>query len=254
MAASILSGCNLGMEKSGVEIISYPTAKVYIADKEAGMTPYKNNSLKPGELKIKLVANGQEWAKTIHLENGANTVVNREFGDNEESGGYTLYFESTGDKDKSGIMISTIPDRSTVLIDDEIKGFSPIRLDNAGDGDKKLTISFPGKKSINSFVRLVNGYQLVVESDLISEKAIPTPTEANTEVTPTVQQQRTVTIKTTETGWLRVRREASSSSAEVTKVNPGEKYVFLEESGEWTKIQLKNGGEGWVLTKYVDKS
>jgi hypothetical protein len=88
------------MQKSGIEIISYPPAKVFIGDKEAGMTPYKNNTLKPGEQKIKLVANGQEWTKNVHLENGANTVINREFGDNNQNGGYVLYFETTGNKKK----------------------------------------------------------------------------------------------------------------------------------------------------------
>jgi hypothetical protein len=250
----ILSGCGVGSKKSGIEIISYPQAKVYIGEKEAGMTPYKNNSLSPGELNIRLVSGGQEWSKTIHLQNGANTVVNREFGDNGTGGGYTLYFESTGNKERAGIMISSRPDKSTVFIDDEVKGYSPVRVENAGDGDRKLTISFPGYKSINSYIRLVNGYQLVVEADLAEEKTIVlTPT-----VTPTPLATDTsghlIEIKETETGWLRVRDTPSSSGTEVTKVKPKEKYKMIDQNKEWLKIDLGNGKSGWILAKYADIS
>ena len=170
LAAGLLSGCNLSMRKSGLEILSYPTAKVYIDGKDAGMTPYKNNALMPGDIEIKLTTGSGEWTKTVHLENGANTVINREFGKTEEeNGGYILYFESTGDGKKAGLMVSSNPNRAAAYIDDEIKGYSPIRIDSAGDGDKKLTISYPGYKSVSTFVKLVNGYQLVMEADLAKE-------------------------------------------------------------------------------------
>jgi hypothetical protein len=248
----LLSACSLTLQKSGIEIISYPSAKVYIDDKEAGVTPYKNNSIKPGEVKVKLVANGQEWVKTVHLENGANTVINREFGDNGETGGYVLYFETTGNTKKAGFMISTQPDRSTVLIDDEIKGFSPLRLEDVGEGDRKLTISFPGRRSINSFVRFVNNYQLVIEADLSSEKVVVVPTSIPSMAAEKLEKM--VTIKETETGWLRVRSVSSSSGAEIAKVKPKEKYKILEESDEWIMIDLGGGKSGRILAKYADKS
>lgn len=250
----VLSGCNFNMQKSGIEIISYPPAKVFIGDKEAGMTPYKNNTLKPGELKIKLTTNGQEWTKNIHLQNGANTVINREFGDNGVGGGYTLYFEATGNVEKAGIMVSSRPDRSTVFVDDEVKGYSPVRIENVGEGDKKLTISFPGHKSINSYVRLVNGYQLVVEADLSEEKVVATtPSVAPTPVS-TEPAGHLIMIKETETGWLRVRDTPSSSGAEVTKVKPKEKYRMIDQNKEWLKIDLGNSKSGWILAKYADIS
>ncbi|MFZ2152678.1 MAG: PEGA domain-containing protein [Microgenomates group bacterium] len=245
-----LSACNWSVPKSGIEIISYPSAKVYIDDKEAGMTPYKSNTLKPGEVKVKLMINGQEWIKTVHLENGANTVINREFSEDGQNGGYLLYFEGTGDTKKSGIMLSSRPDRSTVLIDDEVKGFSPIRLEDIGEGDRKLTISYPGHKSINSYIRMVNGYQLVIDADLIEEKVqavtttVPTPTE--------VTGEKMLRILETETGWLRVRSSANSSGTEVTKIKPGEKYKVLQQSTDWTQIDLGNNKNGWILSKYAE--
>ncbi len=256
IASIFLSGCNFSIKKSGIEIMSYPTAKVYLDGKEAGMTPYKNNSLTPGETEVKLVTANQEWTKKIHLENGANTVVNREFGETEEeSGGYILYFESTGDNKKSGLMVSSRPDRAAVYIDDEIKGYSPLRIENIGDGDKKLAASFPGYKGINSYVKFVNGYQLVMEAELAKEaiNIIEPSTEAAEISTPSGETAVMVTIKETETGWLNVRENANSSGAAIAKINPGEKYKFIEENNGWYKIDLGNGKSGWISAKYAEK-
>lgn len=259
-AAMLLSGCNFSMRKSGVEILSYPTAKVYINGKESGMTPYKNNSLTPGDVSIKLSTGSAEWTKEVHLENGANTVINREFGNtDEESGGYILYFESTGDNKKAGLLVGSNPDRAAVYTDDDIKGYSPIRIENAGDGDKKLTVSFPGYKTVSSFIKLINGYQLVVEVDLAKEITMVVPDTKTTspEVSSSsaqVQTGTTVTIKETETGWLRVRGSADSNGVEITKVKPGEKYKILQETNDWYLIDLGVGKSGWVSTKYVGKS
>lgn len=250
VAAIILSGCSLGIRKSGIEIITYPSAKVYIDGKEAGMSPYKNNSLTPGDKEIKLAVDGAEWKKTIHLENGTNTVINREIDkDEEKNGGYLLYLESTGDSKKSGLLVTAKPDKSAVAIDGEIKGFTPLRIDDIGEGDKQVTLSFPGHKTIDMFVRSIPGYQLVVEADLSTEisneQQEPTP-----EVTPA---EKKIKIKTTETGWLRVRKEANGTSEEVAKVKPEETYTLLEVNGDWEKIDLGNGKSGWISAKYADK-
>lgn len=239
--------------------MSYPTAKVYIDGKEMGMTPYKNNSLTPGEVEIKLLTGESEWIKKIHLENGANTVIDREFGKtDEDSGGYILYFESTGDSKRSGLLISSQPDRAAIYLDDEIKGYSPMRIEDVGGGDKKVRVSYPGYKSISSYVKFINGYQLVVEADLAKETTVIIPdtsgAEAQISSSSAQIQETTVTIKTTETGWLKVRESANGSSTEVTKVKPGEKYKFLNEENGWYQIDLGNGKSGWVSTKYAEKS
>ncbi len=253
----ILSGCNWSIKKSGVEIISYPSAKVVIEGKDAGMTPYKNNSLKSGEMEIKLSANGREWSKKIHLESGANTVINREFGTSSQaSGGYTLYFESTGNKKKAGILISTTPDRATLKIDDEVKGLSPLRIEDVGEGDKKITISYPGYKSLSSFVKFINGYQLVVEADLAKEEIMIKPqAEATNESVATESATKAITliIQKTETGWLRVRREPNANGSEVARIKPNEEYRLLEEKEGWYKIDLGAAKTGWISSKYALK-
>lgn len=252
----VLGGCGLVPQRAGVEIMAYPTAKVFIDGKEAGMTPYKNTSLMPKEVEIKLVVRELEWVRKIELENKVTTVIDWEFGKTEEdSGGYVLSMEKTGDNNKAGLMINAIPDKSAVAIDGEIKEYSPIKLDEIGEGDRQITVSFPTYKSIDVFAKAVKGYQLVVEARLAEE--INTPNVTNeTEPIPTsmATNEKMVTIKQTETGWLRVRKTASNTAEELGKVKPKEKYKLIEESEGWYKIDLGDGRQGWVSAKYAEKS
>jgi len=258
LASVFLSGCSLSPKKSGMEIMSYPTAKVYINNKEMGSTPYKNLDLKPGDNEVKLVAGTREWKRTIELQNNINTVIDWQFGD-ESNGdsGYILYLEKTGDK-KASLLVNTTPDKTTVKIDGEVKGISPIKVNELVEGDRQLIIAFPGYKDVNVFMKAIAGYQLVVNAQLAEEKndvnqIIETPIEATSSAL-SVDQGEKITVKETETGWLKVRETASSSSKEVTKVKPGESYVLLEEDNDWYKIDLGSSKSGWISTTYAEKN
>lgn len=256
LATVFLSGCSLSPKKSGLEIMSYPTAKVYINNKEMGSTPYKNLDLKPGENEIKLVTETREWKKTLDLQNNINTVVDWQFGDDANTdSGYILYLEKTGDK-KASLLVNSTPDKSTIKIDGEVKGISPIKVNGLIDGDRQLTVSFPGYKDVNVFMKAISGYQLVVETKLAKEKndVDKIVDEQETTNTLSVNQEKKVTIKETETGWLKVRELNSSSSKEVTKVKPGESYVLLNEETDWYKIDLGSSKSGWISASYASKN
>jgi len=238
-----------------MEIVSTPTAKVYIGEKEMGMTPYKNNSLLPGEIEVRLVTPEEvEWKKKIKLFNGINTAVNWKLADKEsESGGYILYLEKTGDKNKAGLMINASPDQSVVYIDGEIKGFTPMRLDSIGEGDREITVSFPGRRNTSIIVKAINGFRLVLDTTLSEEQVVTTPTEQLIlQPTPATFLQQKIMIKETETGWLRVREAANNSSAEIDRVKPLSIYTILEENAGWYKISLENGKTGWVSSIYAE--
>lgn len=255
VASGVLGGCSLIPQRTGLEIMSYPTAKVYIDNKEAGMTPYRNNTLKPGEVTVRLQTTEVNWEKVIRLENGANTVIDREISTKEnKSGGYILYLEATGDSNKAGMMVSSMPDKAAVAVEGEIKGFTPMRLDDIGRGDKQVTISYPGYKTVNIFVKGIPGYQLVIEGNLPEEGVA-----AGNEVEPTgaveaadsPDGKKEIMILNTETGWLRVR-SGPGAGEEILKAKPGERFEILEEKDGWIKIKL-SVGEGWVSAKYVEK-
>lgn len=253
IAGLFLGGCSLIPKKSGLEVISYPTAKVFINNKEMGMTPYKNNNLQPGAVEVKIDSGSSQWSKSIELQNNINTVVDWEFGKGDkDSGGYILYLEKTGDNKNAGLMVNSTPDKTAVSIDSEIKGFSPQRFTDIGEGDRQLTLSYPGYKNLDVFMKAINGYQLVVEANLaeevetIDQTPIATPSSI-------INQTKQVKIKETETGWLRVRDTADSNAKEIARVNPNEKYPLLEEKTDWYKIDLGNGKSGWISSKYASK-
>lgn len=254
-----LSGCSLSPKRSAIEINSYPIAKVYLNSKEMGMTPYKNRTLTPGEIEIKLETNESSWTKKIKLQNNINTVVDWEFGKTEEeSGGYILYLEKTGDKSNAGLMAISKPSGATVILDNEIKGFSPIKINTIGEGDKHLTFSFPGYKNLDIFIKAIKGYRLVVENILAKESVLieekNTDNQVNTENSDLVEVKPKVVIKDTETGWLKVRESSSSASKEIARVNPKEAYNLIEESKDWYKIELNDGKMGWISTTYAEKN
>ncbi len=258
ISSLFLGGCSLVSRKSAIEINSYPVAKVFLDGKEVGMTPYKNRSLLPQEVEVKLMTNDLEWSKKIKLQNNISTVVDWEFGkDNKTSGGYILYLEKTGDKNKAGIMINTTPAKSTVVIDNEVKGLSPIRISNIGEGDKHLALSFPNHKTIDIFMKSVLEYQLVVDAILPQEEIIVEPEEEKTEsISTEIGNISTVNIKIkeTETGWLRVREASSGASKEVARVVPGKSYPLIDENTDWYKIDLGEGKNGWISASYGEKS
>ena len=257
VSSLFLGGCSLSNKKSAIEINSYPVAKVFIDGKEMGLTPYRNRSLSPGEIEVKLEANGKSWTKKIKLQNNISTVVDWEFGDKEEtSGGYVLYLEKTGDKKNAGLMVNTTPNKSTVTVDNEVKGLSPIRIADIGEGDKHLALSFPGHKTLDVFMKSLKEYQLVVDAVLVEDKVEVTQEEIKQENPDLASNPVTakIKIKETETGWLRVRESSSSAAREIAKVNPGATYPMLEESRDWFKIDLGNGQSGWISTTYGEKS
>jgi len=241
-------------KKSGIEIMSYPSAKVYINGKESGMTPYKNTSLKPGDVEIGLGTEDYKWTRKIQLNNNINTVIDWEMGKEEkQGGGYILYMEKTGDSKKAGILVNVNPDKAAVAVDNEIKGYSPLRMEDLTEGDRQITLSYPGYKTVNVFVKAMVGYQLIIEAKLVEENIVQSDTITPSPIPTLGETKIMVIIKETETGWLRVRQEASSGSVEVARTKPGEKYPLISENTEWYKIDLGNGKTGWISAKYADK-
>ena len=256
LASFFLSSCSLSPKKSGLEIMSFPIAKVYINNKEMGLTPYKNMNLQPGENEIKLVSENKEWKRKIELQNNINTVIDWQFGDDSNGdSGYILYLEKTGDK-KASLLVNSNPDKTTITVDGQVKGISPIKVGEISEGERQLSISFPGHKDVNIFMKAINGYQLVVNAKLANEK-----NDIDKLIEPEVEKDdsslsmiKKVTIKETETGWLRVREKDSNSSKEVSRVKPGESYALLEEKTDWYKIDLGNEKEGWISASYALKN
>jgi len=245
VSSLFLGAC--GVEKSGVEIVSSPIAKVYLNGKESGMTPYKNNSLKPGNIEIKLEDGGNSWEREIRLENNVTTVINWNLGKVDNSG-YILSMEKSGEN--GSILINSSPGGAMIYIDGEVKASTPAKIENVDEGDKKISLRYLGFKNVNLIVKMVNNYQIIIDAKLEKEEIaknseVPSPYPVKLAV-PMVK------IKETETGWLRVRNLPNSGGIEIGRIKPGESYELIEENTDWYQIEFDNK-IGWILAKYAEK-
>lgn len=256
----------LTKKKAAVSLNSFPKAKVFIDNKEAGSTPYENDNIAAGEITLKLVPEASysaSFEKKLTLNPDTLTIVNWEFDiDTEKTAGDMIYLEKTGLRDKAGLEIICQPDACTVTVDGEMRGFTPLNLEDIGEGGKKITISHPGYKTREVIAKTIKNYRLVVETKLAKE-VIAEETEEEEEATVSAEktvkkedvslEKPYVVIKETPTGWLRVRMEPSTVATEAAKVDPGDKFPFLDEENGWYKIEYKEGKNGWISGQYAEK-
>jgi cell division ATPase FtsA len=87
----------------------------------------------------------------------------------------------------------------------------------------------------------------IIEKQAEPEQEVVPKEEILPEKTPMV------IIKETETGWLRVREKPGTIYLEIAKVYSGETYPQLEKTTGWYKIELKDGRQGWISTKYASE-
>ena len=92
----------------------------------------------------------------------------------------------------------------------------------------------------------------------VTPTATPTSTpnvsegsQLDSSASPQNDNETTITVSDNELGFLRVRAEPSTSSAEIGQVSPGETYDVLGEQDGWYKIEYEPGKFGWVSGSYV---
>ncbi|MBL7150360.1 PEGA domain-containing protein [Candidatus Microgenomates bacterium] len=253
-------------QKAGLQVTSDPQATIFLEGKHLGQTPYSDKELEPGELILKLVPESEiffPWEQKIKLNPGTLTVVDRQFGEIEESSsGEILTLETLANKNLLSLAIISTPDEVIVKVDGTRRGSTPISLEDITEGDHLISLSLPGFVEKEIKAKTILGRKLIINSKLAKEsiEAEETSPEAKKEAEEKEPEKEKelerpyVTIKETPTGWLRVREGPTTNDAELTKVKPGEKYKFLEatETG-WYKIEYEEGKEGWISGKYATK-
>jgi hypothetical protein len=273
----ILAGCTLPSffkaKYAAIQITSSPTSEVYLDGEKVGETPFKSEKLKSKDYSVRLVPEESlsSWETIVTLQPRITTVINYEFGqDRQSSGGEILNLEPLADSEAVEIAVISIPDNASVKFDGQPKGFTPLPIKNLEAGDHVLTVSAPGHKQRRIDIKLVKGHKLTVdvqlpkEALLQEETATPsaeekeelkiTPSQPTKISTPSAEQKRPyVEILDTPTGWLRVRENPTTAEEnEITKINPGETYPYLESNDTgWHKISLPDGKEGWISGRYA---
>jgi hypothetical protein len=241
------------LNQAKLEIKTNVTASVFVDGKSIGQTPI-NYIGKPGELTIRLVPNSGSsplapWSTKVNLAPGVTTVVRRDFGPTDaDSAGEVLSFEKIGGRTGS-LSVVSLPDSAQVSIDGTPYGFTPIKVSQLAAGEHALVVSHPGyvERSIDS-LRIEPGYNLTALVFLAREQNKEEDKSSGKE------KKTFVEILSTPTGFLRVRQEPSTVSAELGRVKPSERYTYLgqNEAGDWFKIEYQ-GKEGWISSQYAKK-
>ncbi|MBI4062380.1 PEGA domain-containing protein [Candidatus Gottesmanbacteria bacterium] len=265
-----------------LRVDSQPTASVFLDNKHIGRSPYKDK-VPAGEYTIKLtpesmVDSPASWQGRIIIGPSLLTYVNATLSDSELTSAVdVLWLEKISGK-SSEISVTTNPDGATLLIDNETKGITPLSLSDIPAGDHALTVTSPGFAPRTLKIKTTSGYRLIVTVKLAlsgepppaggptpTEEATPSPTlKATPKATPTKIATSSasmpdptkpfVTIKDTPVGFLRVRKEPSTSSEELGRVNPGEKYHIEDEQNGWYQILYSGSNEGWISGQYATKT
>lgn len=236
--------------KSGVRVESNTSAKVFLNNEEKGNAPFQDDNLKPGDYLITLKADEATesaevlWEGYASLNEGTLTIVIRDLASKKEgSSGEVISLE-----DGQGAVITSSPSGAEVFVDGQMRGRTPLSLPDLVEGEHQFIVSRENflKRSIRS--KVINGLSLNLSVDL----AISEPDLTKLPIVP-ISSSREVTIKSTPTGFLRVRETPSVNGKEIGQVKPKETYVLLEESPGWARIRLKDSKEGWVSSSYIQK-
>lgn len=285
-----------GREGSGgLEIDSSPKASVFIDGIQMGITPYSSQKIKPGEHLIRLMPEGDSsgqqlsWEGKVIVSPIVMTAVKRAFGETEDRSSILIIsLEKIPSKKTSAIAVVSSPNNTTVRVDGETKGFSPVSLDDLPAKSYEIVVSAAGYEEKSFLAKTIAGYKVLVQVQLarkidgivestasaqmesglgstpaagkpfpfVSPKATPSPGGSVTDL----PAKPYVTIKDTPNGFLRVRSLPSITGAELAKVKTGAQLPYLNEKQEdankdiWYKVEYKTGQSGWVSGSYVELS
>ncbi len=237
-----------------LEINTTPSTIVIINEKEMGATPFKGE-FTPQRLEVKLLADSNDknilWQGKVPISSSTLTMIRYTFEENEQDNyGEILSFNKIPDKKTGALLISSYPDKAVVNLDGEIKGYTPILLEKVSPGPHNLELNLSGYNNAILGINVAAGFQLNVEVKLPQEEETENSDKTSTTKSPNNSQESMVTILSTPTGWLRVRGGPGTGFEEITKVAPGEQYLFLEENDGWLKIKIDEETQGWISASY----
>lgn len=239
---------------SALQVTAAPKSQVYLDGEFLGSTPLFSDKVKQGLHAVKIIPEGQSlsFEQKIKFSPLFLTAIDRIFRETEEqSEGHILMLEQIPNKQGAELFVSSLPLEAQVFLDGEAKGVTPLSIKDVSISDHELELKINGFTDKKIRVKTSPGFRLLasVKLAIAPPVATPSPTLApSSSPTPSV---KTVKIKQTPTGFLRVRFEPSLSATEVAQVKPGETFPVLEENSSWTKISLPSGKTGWISNQYI---
>ncbi len=234
----------LGLEeKSGIKITSQPEAEVLINGHQVGTTPFSSENLSPGDYQVKLVKENLIWQSNVKLTAGTITAITRDLSAKPDASAGEVVTLFPG----QGLVVLSNPPTAEVSLDNQVKGLTPLTLDDISIGEHNIIIKHIGFVARSIRMVLPDKVQMVINADLAGSD------ESLDVSIPKVIVLPKVVVLSTPTGFLRVRDKPNLGGIEVARVNPGDTLDLLEEdkTSGWDKVRLPDNKEGYVSSSYV---
>ena len=266
------AGQNFWMEKntsgSVLSVVSEPSgASVFVDNTEIGKTPFSSSTLSDGEYDLRVdIGQYEPQLSRIKIQKGYNLNVAAKLFPVPVPGSVVVFEGSSNLYNlSSDNLILTADPQSWV---DAVTYWNKTRgINLAGVGSNKelvfdFFIDYKGglydkNGSLASDPTKLTDVKKGAYLGKLSDDAVLSTEAAQTYKTLTTAPAasvvgKTAKIKTTPTGWLRVRDAANLNGLELAKVNTGETYAILEQGTDWLKIKVSDTISGWVSAAYVD--
>jgi len=265
---------NRGPKEGELRVDSQPDATVFLNDKNIGKTPYRDKQA-VGDYVIKLVPDSTtsqltSWEGTVTVGQNLLTYINANISDSDLTTAVDVVWLEKITSRGSELSVTTNPDGATVLVDDVVKGVTPLNLSDITPGDHTVSITNVGFLSRTLQIKTTAGYRLLANLKLALSPGSPTPSASpSSTLTPqptgttkasTSSASQTpnppkpyVVIKDTPTGFLRVRVEASTTATEAARVNPGDKFHVEDSQSGWFAIKYDGTNLGWISGDYAQE-
>lgn len=283
--------------KGALQVTATPDSTVYLNGKVIGSTPLckceGSNMLATGDYTIKLVPKDNNllpYEEKITINKALLTVVDRKFGSQATSEGSIISLIPLNDKNKTEILVLSLPEGAEVLLDNDPAGITPLTITDVTPSKHELKLRKDGYKEKSIPILTTVGYKLqatiylgIDETAALSptptpiatasgtltpsptdKKGTPTPTPKQTGTpTPTPKKSLTPTkagttgkqkveILDTPNGFLRVRSSNSTTASEVSRVKTGDVLDYVSEDNGWYEVKLADGRTGWVSADYAE--
>lgn len=252
--------------QGALRVSSNVKAEVFLDGVRLGTTPVckcERETIKEGEYLLNIVPNDKslsQFSVKIKLTKGILTAVDRTFLPGTLSSAYILTLEKIHTNEPQ-LFVSSIPEGAIITLNSNPQGITPYLIsslkNDEDNNEHEIELQKIGFNKKTLRVRAIPGYKLIANIILgteLREIDTPSPSTQPAPLSQTASASAAVTIQSTPTGFLRVRSEPSLAGPEVGRVEPGEKFIILDEQTGWYKIELADKTEGWVSSQYAEKS
>jgi len=246
LLVTLLSACTaIGTTKpAALQVTSTPEASIFLDGKHVGKSPFFSDQLQAREYLVKLTSGEASHSEKVTLTQGTLTVINWELANSFlAQSGEVLWLE----KGQRGLFITSMPDEASISLDGRLVGKTPQKIEEVEEGDHKVSLSKLGYIDREFVVKTSNKYLLVADVTLASGIATGEVT-----VSSPLPESEKVEVTKTPQGFLRVRREPSTSAPEIGRVKDGDQLELIQETQGWVQIKFE-GKQGWVSSQYIKK-